>query len=97
MVHDFFKAQPVEADIYFLRWIFHNWSDKYCIKILRALIPSLKPGAKVIVSEAVMPGPAAIPRGLETMIRGFGPSDDLYPERKGEGAWGLGGSFQEGG
>lgn len=71
MAHDFFTPQPVTAEIYFLRWIFHNWSDKYCVKILQALIPALRPGAKVIISEAVMPGPGSVPRSMETMIRGF--------------------------
>lgn len=71
MAHDFFAPQPVVAGVYFLRWILHNWSDKYCVKILQALVPALRPGAKVIVSEAVMPGPGAMPKGVETMIRSF--------------------------
>lgn len=71
MVHDFFTPQPVTAEIYFLRWIFHNWSDKYCVKILEALLPALRPGAKVIISEAVMPGPGSVPKSMEIMIRGF--------------------------
>ncbi|KAF3025036.1 hypothetical protein E8E14_014352 [Neopestalotiopsis sp. 37M] len=72
MVHDFFEPQPVSgADFYFLRWIFHNWSDKYCIKILRSLIPSLRQGAKVIVSEAILPGPGEIPNGMEGRLRSF--------------------------
>jgi ubiquinone/menaquinone biosynthesis C-methylase UbiE len=28
-VRDLFALQTVEADIYFLRWILHNWPDKY--------------------------------------------------------------------
>lgn len=71
MAHDFFTPQPVVAEIYFLRWIFHNWSDKYCVKILQALIPALRPGAKVIISEAVLPGPDGMPKNMEIMIRGF--------------------------
>lgn len=71
MAHDFFQPQPVTAEMYFLRWIFHNWPDKYCVKILQALIPALRPGAKVIISEAVMPGPGSVPKSMETMIRGF--------------------------
>ena len=52
MTHDFFTEQPVKrADVYFFRWIFHNWSDKYSISILRSLVPALKPGAKVIICE----------------------------------------------
>lgn len=51
MGHDFFSPQPVTADVYFLRWILHNWSDKYCQDILRSLTPALKPGARVLLYE----------------------------------------------
>ncbi|KAI1775119.1 S-adenosyl-L-methionine-dependent methyltransferase [Hypoxylon cercidicola] len=72
MTHDFFTSQPVSgADIYFFRWIFHNWSDKYGVEILRSLIPALKPGAKIIVSEAILPGPGEMPKGMETRMRSF--------------------------
>jgi len=37
--------------VYFLRWIFHNYSDPYAIKILKSLIPALKPGAKIIIND----------------------------------------------
>jgi chemotaxis methyl-accepting protein methylase len=41
--HGFFTEQPVKnADVYFLRSILHNWSDKYAIEILTNLIPALK-------------------------------------------------------
>ncbi|KAI0145085.1 S-adenosyl-L-methionine-dependent methyltransferase [Xylariaceae sp. FL1272] len=71
-VHDFFIPQPVVgADIYFFRWIFHNWSDKYCIKILRSLIPALKPGSKIIISDTVMPPANQIPNAMNYRLRGF--------------------------
>lgn len=55
--HDFFKEQPVQgADVYLLRMILHDWSDKYAIKILQGLIPALKHGAKVVINDRVMPG-----------------------------------------
>jgi hypothetical protein len=57
MEHDFFQDQPVCADAYLLRWVLHDWSDKYAIKILRALIPALKKGARIIVNEFVLPPP----------------------------------------
>ncbi|KAI1410075.1 S-adenosyl-L-methionine-dependent methyltransferase [Hypoxylon sp. FL1857] len=58
MVHDFFTEQPVHgADVYFLRAVLHNWSDKYAVNILRNLIPALKPGAKIILNETVIPEP----------------------------------------
>ncbi|KAA8648044.1 hypothetical protein EYZ11_006105 [Aspergillus tanneri] len=56
-VHDFFQAQPIHgADVYLLRQVLHNWSDKYARRILQALIPALKPGAKVVLNERVVPG-----------------------------------------
>ena len=59
MAHDFFKPQPLKgADIYFFRWILHNWSDKYCLMILRSLVPALKKGAKVLLYEWVLPDKA---------------------------------------
>ena len=52
MPHDFFEEQPVKgADVYFFRFIFHNWADKYAVKILHALIPALKPGARIVIYE----------------------------------------------
>ncbi|KAL2836999.1 S-adenosyl-L-methionine-dependent methyltransferase [Aspergillus pseudoustus] len=55
--HDFFTEQPVRgADVYLIRHVLHDWSDKYAIKILRQLIPALKPGAKIVVNERVLPG-----------------------------------------
>ncbi|RAH44621.1 sterigmatocystin 8-O-methyltransferase [Aspergillus brunneoviolaceus CBS 621.78] len=72
MAHDFFEAQSVLASAYFLRWVLHNWSDKYCIKILRALIPALRPGARVIVNEICMPEPGEVPVCRERLARTMG-------------------------
>ncbi|KAI0838918.1 S-adenosyl-L-methionine-dependent methyltransferase [Hypoxylon sp. FL0890] len=70
MAHDFLTEQPVRgADVYFLRWILHNWSDKYSIKILRNLIPALKPGAKIIVNDNVLPQPGTISKFQEKRLR----------------------------
>lgn len=55
MQHDFFTEQPVKmADVYFLRWILHDWSDKYATMILRSLVPALKDGARIILYENVV-------------------------------------------
>ena len=70
MAHDLFAQQPVQgADVYYLRWILHNWSDKYCILILRALVPALKPGAKVIIQESLMPEPGTVALWKEKNLR----------------------------
>lgn len=42
------------ANVYFLRWITHDWSDKYALMILRNLIPALKDGARIIVYDRVL-------------------------------------------
>ncbi|KAE8382378.1 S-adenosyl-L-methionine-dependent methyltransferase [Aspergillus bertholletiae] len=61
MAHDFLTPQPVHgADIYLLRWILHDWSDKYCVKILRNLTPALKKGARVIVNDVCIPEPGEL-------------------------------------
>ena len=70
MAHDFWKEQPVrDADIYYFRWIFHDWSDKYSVKILRALIPALKKGAKIIINDVAIPPPGLISLYKERWIR----------------------------
>ena len=61
MEHDFFTEQPIKsADVYLLRWILHDWSDAYALKILRALVPALKPGARLCICEQVLPEPGAL-------------------------------------
>ena len=52
MEHDFFEPQPVQgADVYLFRFVFHNWSDGYCVKILRALLPAMRSGVKIVVND----------------------------------------------
>ncbi|EME44874.1 hypothetical protein DOTSEDRAFT_128689 [Dothistroma septosporum NZE10] len=53
--HDFVKLQEETADMYFMQWIFHNWSNKKSVQILRNLIPSTKPGTKIIIGEYLLP------------------------------------------
>ena len=61
MAHNFFEEQPVVgADVYFFQYILHDWSDQYAVKILRNLIPALKKGSRVLVSELCLPPPGAV-------------------------------------
>lgn len=69
MVHDFLNPQPVRAAVYYFRRIFHNWPDKYCVKILRELIPVLEPGAKIVINDSVMPDPGTLPWDQEAKLR----------------------------
>ena len=70
MSHDFFEEQPIKgAEVYLFRWIFHNWPDRYCVRILKALIPALMSGSRVLVMDFVMPPPNVLPNGLERKLR----------------------------
>ncbi|KAK4237372.1 hypothetical protein C8A03DRAFT_34658 [Achaetomium macrosporum] len=52
LAHDFFTEQVTkDADVYFFRWIIHNYSTPYAIRILKNLIPALKPGARIIIND----------------------------------------------
>lgn len=70
MAHDMFAEQPIkDADVYYFRWIFHDWSDKYCIKILKSLIPALKSGARIMFSERCLEPPCTLPLRQERWNR----------------------------
>lgn len=71
MAYDLFTEQPVVADIYLLRAIFHNWPDAYCVKILQKLIPALKNGAKIVINDSLVPGPGVLPLLAERNIRAY--------------------------
>ncbi|CAF9929953.1 MAG: hypothetical protein GOMPHAMPRED_005523 [Gomphillus americanus] len=69
LAHDFFEPQPVKnADVYFFRWILHNWPDKYAVRILQSLIPALKVGAKIIVYDEVLPPHGVLPEEMDLAL-----------------------------
>ncbi len=57
--HDFFTPEDVSANVYIFRMILHDWSDSDCVKIVKSLLPALKPGARVLVNEGILPEPPA--------------------------------------
>ena len=69
MEHDMSTEQPVSADVYMFRFVFHDWPDKYVIRILRQLIPALKPGARIIISDSILPEPNTLSELYERKIR----------------------------
>jgi len=53
--HDFFDPQPVKgADVYILRHICHNWSTENSAKIIKTIVPAMKPGSKILLVEVVV-------------------------------------------
>ena len=69
MALETFTEQPVSADVYMFRFVFHDWPDAYVVKILRQLIPALKPGARVIIRDSNLPERNMLSELYERKIR----------------------------
>jgi hypothetical protein len=78
MGHDFLTDQTVQADAYLFSWIFHDWPDTQCIQILRSLIPSLKPGARVISYDHLLPEPGSASYFRERAARYINSLSELH-------------------
>jgi hypothetical protein len=52
---DFVGSIPVEADIYMLKHIIHDWYDDKCRKILGNIREFMPDGARVVIFDAVIP------------------------------------------
>lgn len=48
---DFFNPCDVEADLYLLKWVLHDWDDGTCQRILRNLAGTMPDGARLLVIE----------------------------------------------
>ncbi|KAJ4835553.1 hypothetical protein Tsubulata_028956 [Turnera subulata] len=51
---DMFESVP-EGEAMFMKWILHNWSDEYCLKLLKNCHKALAADGKLIVMDAVVP------------------------------------------
>lgn len=68
--HNIFTEQPVrDADIFLLRSILHDWSDKYALQILRNLRPALQHNTKIIINEVCLPEPGEASFYEEQVLR----------------------------
>ncbi|KAI9036271.1 S-adenosyl-L-methionine-dependent methyltransferase [Aspergillus affinis] len=71
-VHDMFQPQSPISDrtaVYFLRFILHDWSDKYACKILQAILPAMKPGDRIVVCDQLIPASEAADSYIEQFKR----------------------------
>ncbi|KUI69008.1 Demethylsterigmatocystin 6-O-methyltransferase [Cytospora mali] len=70
--HNFFDPNPEKgADIYWLRYILHDWADDYCVRILSSIKASMGPKSRILICDQVMnttlgsdelqPAPAPLP------------------------------------
>jgi hypothetical protein len=70
VAHDMFTEQPVkEADVYLLRFVMHDWPDKYCVKILENLVCALKKGARIVIQDHLLPEVGTLSLLQEMQIR----------------------------
>ncbi|KZV76595.1 O-methyltransferase [Peniophora sp. CONT] len=54
--HDFFDEQPQKnADVFFLRWVLHDWSDGYCLDILKQLRAAAKASTRLVIVDSLIP------------------------------------------
>jgi len=68
--HGFWTPQPVkDADVYFIRFCLHGYSDDGAIKILRNIIPAMKHGARLVVMDTVLPEPNTVGQSEERLQR----------------------------
>ncbi|ROW02484.1 hypothetical protein VMCG_06063 [Cytospora schulzeri] len=63
------RSNMSEANVIFFRWSLRNWADKYCVMALKAQVPVLKPGARIIIQDTIMPEPGAVPLWKEKNAR----------------------------
>lgn len=72
MSHDFFQSQPVvDAHVYFLRMIIHDWPDKEALVILRHLrdVVERNPAARIVFMDTVLPQPGTTTALHEQRLR----------------------------
>ena len=51
----FFESVPAGADAIIMKYIIHDWNDERCVQILQNCHRSLKPGARLLVLDRIMP------------------------------------------
>ncbi|KAK8115789.1 S-adenosyl-L-methionine-dependent methyltransferase [Apiospora sp. TS-2023a] len=85
MEHELFATQTVQADVYFFRMTFRNWNDENAVKILRAQVPALRPGAKLLIQDKCMTPPNTVPiseervqRAIDMSLKTFFNTRDRY-------------------
>jgi hypothetical protein len=52
---DFFQSVPAGTDAYILRWIIHDWPDSVAVAVLGRVRDAMKPGARLVLLEEVIP------------------------------------------
>lgn len=66
---DFFERVPDGGDVYILSHIIHDWNEDQCLTILRHCRRAMKPDARLLIVESVLPpGDAPHPGKILDMV-----------------------------
>ena len=69
-VNDFFESQPVkQAEVYLLRFILHDYPDKYSAKILEHVVAAMGPESRIIIMDGIIPDPGVLPKHEDRKLR----------------------------
>lgn len=75
--------QPVTgADVYMFRFVIHDWSDKYVVRILQNIVPSMKKKtARIVIMDYVLVSPGSGNNKVAERLERFSSSFPLcfYP------------------
>ncbi|KAG9010224.1 hypothetical protein FRB90_007954 [Tulasnella sp. 427] len=53
--HDFFQPQPIKgAEVYFMRFVLHDWKEDLCVEILKRLHDAASSNSRLLIVEAVV-------------------------------------------
>ncbi|PVI04128.1 S-adenosyl-L-methionine-dependent methyltransferase [Periconia macrospinosa] len=83
--HELFAPQNETAPVYFFRLAFRGLGDQFAERILKAQIPALEPGAKLLIQDVVMPEHDVVPlwkertqRSVDMALQVFGNGRERY-------------------
>lgn len=65
---DFFAAVPPGGDVYVLARVLHNWADERAEAILRRVAAAMRPGARLLVVEKLLPATTDAPGAAAAML-----------------------------
>ncbi|KAK8096995.1 hypothetical protein PG999_012939 [Apiospora kogelbergensis] len=85
MEHELFAPQTVQANVYFFRMTLRNWNDKNAVNLLKAQVPALRSGTKLLIQDKCMTPPNTVPiseervqRAIDMSLKTFFNSRDRY-------------------
>lgn len=67
--HELFAPQTENAPVYFFRMAFRGLGDRLAEQVLKAQIPALEAGTKILIQDVVMPEHDAVPLWRERTQR----------------------------